>query len=665
MLRILFISVPLALFFLEISATTHWIVTETGKIQSKDDTMFDMKNPDDLLGFLELEKKVASIENLTRLVAKRARFAEESDKIYFGENQPIECKKAIPIEDCNFYQSSSLITKESETLLQGYVESVDKFPECAALNFSLNFYEHLPAMQERLLLKMNPERAVLPTAKLDMFGKRVAAHLKANQTNWQLYNLATLFWRAKGEPVKAVNCIRQALLRSPSSYKHVTLLHLGNVFHQSKRSVEAAIILHAAIDHSSDEPESHWTLGNIYSVLGDYQRAIMCYKNALRLDKSLPIVEKNLLAVECHVSVNQALSEVMERLQELLSDLEDAKLLKQQRSRIESLVHKYKSITNIAERNFGTEVGNRIMDLDDRLKSLVDMVKTLSENMDFEKRVLTKLNPQEGECLFLEEIDAAVLYSSFEHRISDILNEGLNLKKGENHPLPWHPPMCEEDFRRKFPQIPNNVMNNFLSPGKSNKLKAQPSLMKHLREFVDAELEADEELGQRIHAALEKELGPRHLLRAFAGLYWYARGELRLATKCLLSSLLVCPEDESVIPLTAMSSMLMSMGLSEGALYLALRGIESNMSDVGCNVLLSSLYLLRDDLKNAKLHLQQAFLNRPHGHLRSVAHNIECHIRKLYHDKDFCESRVENGSDGDDYSSKPNLDQCIKVTKNK
>ncbi|CAB3377719.1 Hypothetical predicted protein [Cloeon dipterum] len=359
-------------------------------------------------------------------------------------------------------------------------------------------------MQERLLLKMNPERAVLPTAKLDMFGKRVAAHLKANQTNWQLYNLATLFWRAKGEPVKAVNCIRQALLRSPSSYKHVTLLHLGNVFHQSKRSVEAAIILHAAIDHSSDEPESHWTLGNIYSVLGDYQRAIMCYKNALRLDKSLPIVEKNLLAVECHVSVNQALSEVMERLQELLSDLEDAKLLKQQRSRIESLVHKYKSITNIAERNFGTEVGNRIMDLDDRLKSLVDMVKTLSENMDFEKRVLTKLNPQEGECLFLEEIDAAVLYSSFEHRISDILNEGLNLKKGENHPLPWHPPMCEEDFRRKFPQIPNNVMNNFLSPGKSNKLKAQPSLMKHLREFVDAELEADEELGQRIHAALEK-----------------------------------------------------------------------------------------------------------------------------------------------------------------
>jgi hypothetical protein len=84
------------------------------------------------------------------------------------------------------------------------------------------------------------------------------------------------------------------------------------------------------------------------------------------------------------------------------------------------------------------------------------------------------------------------------------LNEDLGLQKGESHPLPWHPPVCDEPYPKKFQQVPNHVITQYLTPSKTNKLKPQSELMKHLRHFVNAELKADEELGQRIHAALNR-----------------------------------------------------------------------------------------------------------------------------------------------------------------
>jgi len=143
---------------------------------------------------------------------------------------------------------------------------------------------------------------------------------------------------------------------------------------------------------------------------------------------------------------------------------------------------------------------------------------------------------------------------------------------------------------------------------------------------------------------------------------------LRQAANCFLSSLHVSPENDSVIPLTALSSMLMSLGHSDSAVYLALKGVNSKMSDVGGNVLLASLYLLRGEMKNSKLHLQQAFLHRPRGHLRSIAQAVECHIRNSNHDDELCEVEEEVDEeefDESDLLTESTLNQCIKMTKNK
>lgn len=79
--------------------------------------MFDMKNPDDLVGFLELENKLHSIENLTRLMSKKNSMMNKLSEEDLNSKLPnslhnAECKSAIPLEDCNFYFSTALFQND-------------------------------------------------------------------------------------------------------------------------------------------------------------------------------------------------------------------------------------------------------------------------------------------------------------------------------------------------------------------------------------------------------------------------------------------------------------------------------------------------------------------------------------------------------------------------
>jgi hypothetical protein len=55
-------------------------------------------------------------------------------------------------------------------------------------------------------------------------------------------------------------------------YRDLALLNLGAIFHRARFPAEAAIILHAAVDHAPLMASSHFLLGNVYAVLGDYNR---------------------------------------------------------------------------------------------------------------------------------------------------------------------------------------------------------------------------------------------------------------------------------------------------------------------------------------------------------------------------------------------------------
>ena len=44
--------------------SSHWLVTETGKIEAQPDSIFFMKQPNDLVSFLHQEQRYADMNNL-------------------------------------------------------------------------------------------------------------------------------------------------------------------------------------------------------------------------------------------------------------------------------------------------------------------------------------------------------------------------------------------------------------------------------------------------------------------------------------------------------------------------------------------------------------------------------------------------------------------------
>ena len=82
-------------------------------------------------------------------------------------------------------------------------------------------------------------------------------------------------------------------------------MSLANVFHRARRSIEAAIVIHAAIDVSRDLNVNHFTLGNIYAVLFRYNESVLCFENTLRLQPDFDAAAKRRHAVLCYAKLEQ------------------------------------------------------------------------------------------------------------------------------------------------------------------------------------------------------------------------------------------------------------------------------------------------------------------------------------------------------------------------
>lgn len=95
-----------------------------------------------------------------------------------------------------------------------------------------------------------------------------------------------------------------------SEYRDIPLLNLANIFHQGRHSRDAAIILHAAVDHAPQEPIHYQALGNVYAVLAEYNRSISCYENVLKLRPTVRDVSHAKSAVLCHQRLESELMEL-------------------------------------------------------------------------------------------------------------------------------------------------------------------------------------------------------------------------------------------------------------------------------------------------------------------------------------------------------------------
>ncbi|XP_030574814.1 tetratricopeptide repeat protein 17 [Archocentrus centrarchus] len=328
-------------------ATTHWVVTEDGKIQQQVDSPLNLKHPHDVVIFMRQETRVNYLKKLEKqLVAQKIHIEENEDRDTGLEQrhykEDADCVMAkVPLGDLDLYDGTYISLESKDIRPEDYIDSRSALPpdlekpDCGKvfeLPYSIHAFQHLRGVQERanltspLLSKEDPIFSSL-SLKLgrnaDEVGHRIHQGLLRNSSSWVLYNMASFYWRMKNEPQKAVDCVVRALHFSPRQHKDIALVNMANILHRAHFSADAAILAHAALDLTSDLFTSHYTLGNIYAMLGEYNHSVLCYEQALQAQPGFEQALRRKHAVLCQQKLEQRLEAQHRSLQRTLNELKE------------------------------------------------------------------------------------------------------------------------------------------------------------------------------------------------------------------------------------------------------------------------------------------------------------------------------------------------------
>ncbi|CAL8244280.1 unnamed protein product [Lota lota] len=328
-------------------ATTHWVVTEDGKIQQQVDSPLNLKHPHDVVIFMRQETRVNYLKKLEKQLVEQKIHIEENEDRDTGLEQrhykeDSDCVMAkVPLGDLDLYDGTYISLESKDISPEEYVDSRSALPpdlerpDCSKIfemPYSIHAFQHLRGVQERvnltspLLSKEDPIFTSLSHKlghSIDEVGHRIHQGLLRNSSSWVLYNLASFYWRVKNEPRRAVDCVVRALHFSPRQHKDVALVNMANILHRAHFSADAAILAHAALDLSSDLFTCHYTLGNIYAMLGEYNHSVLCYEQALQAQPGLEQALRRKHAVLCQQKLEQRLEAQHRSLQRTLNELKE------------------------------------------------------------------------------------------------------------------------------------------------------------------------------------------------------------------------------------------------------------------------------------------------------------------------------------------------------
>ncbi|VDP48900.1 unnamed protein product [Soboliphyme baturini] len=121
--------------------------------------------------------------------------------------------------------------------------------------------------------------------------------------------------------------------------------------------------------------------------------------------------------------------------------------------------------------------------------------------------------------------------------VTALLTTYLNLKIGEEHPLPWYPPFCTP-FVNSMPNLHLLCCDHLLgvqrAKGRSRRdLMPEAQLRNDFLKLINVSSSSEAEIGQRIFTMLKQNIGPKWLLYNLAALYWRIIGITVEAVACL------------------------------------------------------------------------------------------------------------------------------------
>uniref|UniRef100_A0A8C1JG84 Tetratricopeptide repeat protein 17 n=1 Tax=Cyprinus carpio TaxID=7962 RepID=A0A8C1JG84_CYPCA len=645
-------------------ATTHWVVTEDGKIQQQVDSPLNLKHPHHLVLFMQQETRVNYLKKLEKqLVAQKIHIEENEDRDTGLEQrhykEDADCVTAkVPLGDLDLYDGTFISLESKDINQEDFLDQISPLPpdlekpDCAKildLPYSIHAFQHLRGVQEKvnltspLLSKDDPIFTSLSLKlgqSVDEVGHQIHEALLRNSSSWVLYNMASFYWRMKNEPRRAVDCVVRALHFSPRQHKDVALINMANILHRAHFSADAAILAHAALDLTTDLLTSHYTLGNIYAMLGEYNHSVLCYEQALQAQPGFEQALRRKHAVLCQQKLEQRLEAQHRSLQRTLNELKEYQKQHDHYLRQQEMLDKHKLIQEeqilrniIHETQMAKEaqLGNHQMCHMGQQKFTLHCPFDLPVRYHRGELFENVHYIQFGEDVSVASSVALVSDSvAMEMDNFCIIYIILHIYT-RSHMVLWP---RRSDCAQRFPTIPPvHLLPTYYLPPESRNFKALNILLESkspppsgktpdcsFKNLVTARDPLDS-----LAWALEKELlfniyfkkikwevsfsqmsGARWMMQNEAGLFWRAKGNGTQALACLRQALHSAPPQHRDMPLVNTANLLLHYGLHDEAHELLQQALQINRSEPHTLLSLVNVHLSQGNLTGALAMFRRA-----------------------------------------------------------
>uniref|UniRef100_A0A3Q4AUV0 Tetratricopeptide repeat domain 17 n=1 Tax=Mola mola TaxID=94237 RepID=A0A3Q4AUV0_MOLML len=586
-------------------ATTHWVVTEDGKIQQQVHSPLNLKHPHDVVIFMRQDARVNYLKKLEKqLVAQKIHIEENEDRDtgleqrHYKEDPDCVLAK-VPLGDLDLYDGTYISLESKDISPEDYVDSRSAMPpdlekpDCAKvfeLPYSIHAFQHLRGVQERanltspILSKEDPIFSALSHKlgrSVDEVGHRIHQALTRNSSSWVLYNMASFYWRMKNEPQKAVECVVRALHFSPRQQKDVALVNMANILHRAHFSSDAAILAHAALDLTSDLFISHYTLGNIYAMLGEYNHSVLCYEQALQAQPGFDQALRRKHAVLCQQKLEQRLEAQHRSLQRTLNELKEYQKQHDHYLNQQEALDKYK-----------------LLQEEQILRNIIHETQ-MAKEAQLGNHQMCRLGQQQRSlyCPFdlpvryhRGDLFEHVHYVQFGEDVSVASSVALVSERNSNQtaPNPQPQPSVSGDQdpaeiqKMLWPQR-NDCVHEYPSVPPANLLPTYylPPEMQGLRsvQFCGWGLFCCDIVAPQLRSAMKQDSVPRWQVHNEAALFWRAKGNGSRALQCLRHALSSAPPSQRHLSLNNAANLLLHHGLTSIAQTLLDQALAINASE--------------------------------------------------------------------------------------
>lgn len=331
-------------------ATNHFALKEDGIIKRRLDSPFHLRDPENLVTFLQqinyndeaegafrkMQRKRNKLDDHILITAQLLQNILEHSKcarVYVKMNGLSDYLRTTgaSMKRLEFPEKMEKEAKEGEPTCRDYEDLDPNKDEYGHLrSFSKEVISSMVIEREENLLKL--ELGFKDAESVTEIIYNVALKgLLNNPTSWKFHMLGSYYWRLVGDAKNALDCARLSVFLAPDKHKDIPLLSLGTILVRAEKWDDAEVILKSAVDYGPNHGENYIALATLLALKHDFKGAREYFSVAEILD---PSMYNNSLRIrqfmDCMEPLDNDISKLFSFVKYILKEIKEVSMLRQE-----------------------------------------------------------------------------------------------------------------------------------------------------------------------------------------------------------------------------------------------------------------------------------------------------------------------------------------------